>query len=181
MTLLAAAVVLQTALIPAWLPPVLRPDIALLIGVSVLAFAPREFALALLFGLGVSADLFGSARFGLLTLCYMVSAGLMLWVAWREFTRGDMLAPWIGGALATALAHILYIVLGRFAGLEVTFASGLPALTSLALAALVWGLPVAWLTGKWLALLGVVSAPVREKWQAEARIAAARRGKLLRA
>jgi hypothetical protein len=180
-TLMAAAVVLQTAVIPAWVPPVMRPDITLLIGITALAFTPREFALVLIFGLGIEADLFGSARFGLLTLCYLLSAGIVLWAAWRELTRGDLLAPWIAGVLATALAHSLYIVIGRLCGLDLTFAAGATTLTSLLLASLVWGLPVAWLAGKWMFMLGVLSPPVREKWIAEARIAAARRGKALRA
>jgi hypothetical protein len=180
-TLMAAAIVLQTAVIPAWLPPVMRPDVTLLIGIAALAFTPREFALVLIFGLGVEADLFGSGRFGLLTLCYLLSTGVLLWVAWRELTRGDMLAPWIGGIMATALAHTLYIVIGRFCGLELSFAAGFATLTSLVLAALVLGLPIAWLTGQWLYLWGVLSPPVREKWIADARTAAARRGKALRA
>ena len=57
---------------------VLRADLALLVGMTVLALSTREFGLTTLFVMGVQADLFGSARFGLLTLCYLLAAGVIL-------------------------------------------------------------------------------------------------------
>src|SRR4051812_22987480 len=94
---LIAAALLQTAIFPAVIPAILRPDIGLLIGICALAFGVREFGLIALFTLGLQADLFGSARLGLLTLCYLLAAGIILWAAWRELTRGDLLAAWVGG------------------------------------------------------------------------------------
>src|SRR5690242_13143870 len=114
-----AAVLLQTGIFPALMPAILRPDIGLLIGICTLAFGVREFGLIAIFSLGVQADLFGSARLGLLTLCYLLAAGLILWVAWRELTRGDLLAAWVGGIAATLLAHLLYIGIGKVCGYDV--------------------------------------------------------------
>ncbi|MFH0939152.1 MAG: hypothetical protein V1899_07725 [Planctomycetota bacterium] len=170
----------QTAVAPAFLPPVLRPDLSIMVGLVALALAPREAALILLFGLGVQADLFGSARFGLLTLSYLLAAGVILWCAWREFTRGDLLAAWIGVVAGTGLAHFFYLLFGRFFGLEIDWSSSATTLMSLTLAAAVWGLPCAYLCGKCMYRLGVVTPTVRERWNAEARIASARKGKTQR-
>lgn len=180
-SLVAAAVVLQLAVFPAFVPPLARPDVGLLLAMAALAFAPREFGLLCVFALGLQADLFGSACFGLLTLCYLLAAGLILWVAWRELTRGDLLAAWAGGVAGTALAHLLYILLGRLCGLEVRWGQALLTLLSLVLGACVWGLLCAWLCGRFMYRLHLLSAPVRERWVADERLAAARRGKVLRA
>jgi hypothetical protein len=177
----AAAAVLQMALIPAFLPPLLRPDVGMLIGMAALAFAPREFGLLCVFALGLQADLFGSARFGLLTLCYLLAAGLVLWAAWRELTRGDLLAAWVGGIVGTAIAHTLYLLLGRLCGVPVPWGTALLTLLTLVLAACVWGLLSAWACGRFMYRLHLFSPQVRERWAMEDRLAAARRGKVLRA
>jgi len=179
--LVAGAVVLQLAVFPAFVPALVRPDVGILMGMVALAFGPREFGLACVFALGLQADLFGSARFGLLTLCSLLSARLILWAAWRELTRGDLLAAWIGGIAGTGLTHLLYILLGRLCGLEVRWGqSGLTWLT-LMLGACFWGLPCAWVCGRLLYRLNLLSLPVREHWVADERLASARRGKVLRA
>jgi len=179
-TFFVAAMLLQTSLFPALIPPMLQPDIGLLMGLCALAFGVREFGLIAIFTMGIQADLFGSARFGLLTLCYLLAAGIILWAAWRELTRGDLLAAWIGGVAATALAHGLYIGIGRVCGYDVHWGQAFAKVLAWILASVVWGLPVAWLCGKWMYGLNLMSTPVRERWAAEARLAAARRGKVMR-
>ena len=179
--ILAATALLQIAVLPSILPAVLLPDLMLLVGITALAFAPREFALVLLFLLGVQADLFGSAKFGLLTLCYLLAAGTMLWAAWRELTTGDSLAACIGCIAGTLLAHTLYVGIGRFCGVDLPWGQGLAKVLSLVLASIVWSLPVGFFFGGFMYRLGVVALPVREKWAAEARLKAARRGKISRA
>jgi hypothetical protein len=178
--LLLSAVLLQLVVFPTFVPPVLRPDIGMMIGMAVLAYASREFALITIFMLGVQTDLFGSARFGLLTLCYLLAAGLILWIAWRELTRGDLLAAWGGGVAGTFIAHILYVALGRLCGLEIAWGQATATLFSLFIAGCVWGLPFAWVCGNFLYYMNELSPPVRERWAAEARLAAQRRGKVMR-
>ena len=180
-TLVVAVLIAQLALVPAFLPPVLRPDLGILVGVTVLAFGPREFGLIAIFSLGVQADLFGSAHFGVLTLAYLAAAGVILLVAWRELVRGDVLAPWIGGLAGTVLAHVFYVLFANFFGLHYVWGQVAASLSSLGIAAAVWGLPVAYLTGRWLAWTNCLSPAVRERWANEARLNAARRGKLKRA
>jgi len=178
--LVAAVVVGQLAIVPVMLPPVLRPDLGILIAVAVLAMGHRELGLAAFFAMGVQADLFGSARFGLLTVSYMLAAGVILLVAWREITRGDLLASWIGGITGTFLAHIFYILIGKLLHLEVIWGQAFAVLVSLMLAAFLWGLPLAVICGRWMYWTGTLSPAVRERWANEARIAAARKGKLAR-
>jgi hypothetical protein len=175
------AVLLQTAVIPAFVPAVVRPDAGILIAMTVLAFAPREFGLVCVFALGLQADLFGSARFGLLTMSYLLAAGLILWVAWRELNRGDLLAAWVTGIAGTVLAHGLYLLLGRICGLQVLWGKALLTLLCLTLSACVWGLLSAWMCGRVMYRLKLFSAPVRERWASDDRLAAARRNKVIRA
>ena len=172
-----AAIVLQIAILPAVLPPVLRPDVGLLIGLTVLALAPREFGLLTLFSMGLQGDLFGSGRFGLLTLCYLLAAGLVLLFAWRELTRGDILAAFAGGVAGTAVAHGLYCLLGRSLGLQPGAGSPLATYFSLILAAAVWGLPCAYVCGKFMYRLRLLALPIQSRWAAEARSASGRRRK----
>ncbi|HYF52371.1 MAG TPA: hypothetical protein VEJ63_23390 [Planctomycetota bacterium] len=178
--LILIAAVLQAAVFPGLLPPVLRPDACVLLGIAVLAFAPRETGLIAVFLLGIVADLFSSGRFGLLTVCYMLSSGIILWAAWRELTRGDVLGAWIGGLAATILAHALYIFIARRCGFELPIGQGFATTLSLVIAGAVWGLPLAYSCGRVMYSFGVVSPEVREKWAAQARLSAARRGKALR-
>jgi hypothetical protein len=177
LVLLSAAVVLQVAVLPALLPPVLRPDLGLLIGMAVLALAPREFGLITLFCMGAQADLFGSARFGLLTLCYLLAAGLILLIAWRELTRGDLLAALCGGLAGTAAAHVLYCLLGRLAGVETSWGGAAAQVFALLIAAAVWGLPCMYLCGKLMYRLRVLALPIQSRWAAAAREAEARKKK----
>ena len=176
--LIIAAVLFQTAIIPAVLPPVLRPDIGILIGVAILAFGERDFALISIFCLGLQADIFGSARFGLLTLCYLLAAGLILLVAWRELTRGDLVAAWFGGIAGTFVAHFLYVFIGRFCGLDLSWGQAFTTLRSLTISASIWGLPCAFVCGRFMARMNMLSSPVREKWAAASRHRQARRGKV---
>lgn len=176
--LVLTAVVLQIAVFPAFVPALVRPDAGMLVAMAVLAFAPREFGLIAVFALGLQADLFGSARFGLLTLSYLFAAGLILWAAWRELTRGDLLAAWMGGVAGTALAHALYVAIGRLCGMEILWGHALLRILSLVLGACVWGLFVAWACGHFMRWMGLFSAPVRERWDTEARMSAARRAKV---
>lgn len=180
LSFLVAAVLLQTAVFPALVPALFRPDVGLLIGICALAFGVREFGLIAIFTLGLQADLFGSARFGLLTLCYLLATGLILWAAWRELTRGDLLAAWVGGIAATALAHLMYIGIGRLCGYDVLWGQAFATLFALILGSILWGLPVAWACGKWLFNLNLMAPAVKERWAAELRLAAARRGKVMR-
>ena len=179
--LVVAVIIAQLAFVPAFLPPVLRPDLGILVGITILAFGPREFGLISIFCLGVQADLFGSAHFGVLTLAYLAAAGVILLVAWRELVRGDVLAPWIGGLAGTLLAHGFYVLFAKFFGLQFVWGQIVTSLTALALSAAVWGLPIAYLTGRWLAWTHCLSPAVRERWATDARLNAARRGKLKRA
>ena len=174
-----AAIVLQVAVFPAYIPPMLRPDFGILFGMIVLAFAPREFGLILLFAMGLQADLFGSQRFGLLTLSYLLAAGLILWFAWREFSRGDLISAWLGAVAGTALAHVSYILIGRICG-AVPAGSPWPEFISLLVAAGVWGLPAAWIIKRCMKHLGTVQPSVREAWLAADRSGSARRGKASR-
>jgi hypothetical protein len=169
MAIVAAVTFAQLALAPAFLPPVLRPDLGILMGLAALAFAPRDFAFILLFCLGLSADLFGSARFGLLTLSYLLAAGLLLACSWRELTRGDFIPVWLLSIAGTALAHLFYIIFGRIAGLQVHWGQALAIYFSLVLSACVWGLPCAYIGGHCLRGLGILTIPVRERWARETR------------
>jgi len=179
--LVVVAATLQAAVIPGLLPPVLRPDVCVLLAIAALAFAPRELGLMAVFTMGLVADLFSSGRFGLLTLSYMLAAGIILWTAWRELTHGDVLGAWIGGLAGTILAHTIYIFAARRCGIDLPVGQGFATILSLVIAGTVWGLPLAYFCGKTMYTLGVVSPEVREKWAKQARIAAARRGKTLRA
>ncbi|MGD0091408.1 MAG: hypothetical protein ABSE73_15935 [Planctomycetota bacterium] len=178
--LVAAAVVLQLAVLPAFVPELVRPDAGILLGMAALAFGPREFGLACVFALGVQADLFGSARFGLLTLCNLLAARLILWVAWRELTRGDLLAAWAGGIAGTFLTHLLYLLLGPLCGLQVRWGQAGLTLLALVLGACVWGLVCAWACGRFMYRLNLVSLPVREHMASDDRLSAARRAKVAR-
>jgi hypothetical protein len=179
--ILTGVVVMQTAAVPAYLPPVLRPDVGILAAIAVLAFGRREAALVFVFCAGFQADLFGSSRFGLLTLCYLFSSGIILLTAWRELTRGDVTAAWAGGLAGTVLAHTLYVVIGRMCGLSISSGHAAVHVASLVLAACLWGLPCAWLCGKWMRQMNVLSLQVRYKWIAAERLSAARRAKVMRA
>jgi rod shape-determining protein MreD len=179
--LLTAVVIAQLAFIPAFLPPVLQPDLGILVAFAVLAFGPREFGVIAVFCMGLQADLFGSARFGVLTLSYLLAAGVVLLAAWRELARGDVFAPWVGGVAGTFFAHAFYVLIAKLFGLQFAWSPVITSITSLLIAACIWGLPVAMICGRWLAWTSSLSPAVRERWTNEARFNAARKGKLKRA
>ena len=181
LVLFLATVVAQVVLFPAFVPPALRPDVGIVVAMAALAFAPREFGLVCVFALGLQADLFGSTRFGLLTLSYLLAAGFILWMAWRELTRGDLLAAWVGGIAGTAVAHFLYLCLARLSGMSICWGAALTTILWLSLAACVWGLLCAWACGRFMYRTGLLTPPVRERWLADERLAAARRRKVARA
>ncbi|HLX64724.1 MAG TPA: hypothetical protein VKX17_25865 [Planctomycetota bacterium] len=171
----AAAVVFQTALVPAFLPPVLRPDVCLLIGIAVLSFSTIEFGLSTIFLMGLSADLLGSGRFGLLTLCYLISAGAILLAAWRDLSRGDFGVPWIACVFGTALAHALYCLIGNLIGLGIPLPRATSEVLSLAIAACVWGLPVIYVVSRGMFRLHVMLPDVQARWTNEERMHGARK------
>lgn len=173
--LLIASLVLQAAVIPAFLPPVLRPDIGILIGIAVLSFGSREFGLSAVFLLGLNADVLGSARFGLLTLCGLLAAGAILLVAWRELNRGDFGLAFIACVAGTALTHGLYCALGNLIGSNVAFGRAVGETMSLIVAALVWGLPCIYMTGKLMYRLRVMSPEVQARWANDERMNEAHR------
>jgi hypothetical protein len=168
--LLAAAVVLQAAIVPAFLPPLVRPDVALLLGIAVVSFGTLEFGLTAMFVLGVSADLLGSGRLGLLTLCYVLTAGAILITAWRDLSRGDFGVPWIACVLGTALAHGLYCLLGNLIGLGLPWSRVAGDLLSLLIAACVWGLPAVYLVSRAMFRLRVMLPEVQARWANEERV-----------
>jgi hypothetical protein len=154
--LLPLAAVAQLALLPGWLPPVLRPDLGLLIGLAGLVFLPAEAALALLFALGVQADLLGGGRFGLLTLGYLSAAALMLSLQ-QELVRAGSLGAWLGAAAGTLVAHGAYVLLSPVCGAGVGASQALAALGGLLISAALFGVPVAWGCGRLWSLAGVLS------------------------
>jgi uncharacterized membrane protein len=178
--LMAGAVVFQLAVFPAFVPALVRPDVGILLSMAALAYGPREFGLICVFALGLQSDLFGSARFGLLTLCSLLGARMILFVAWRELTRGDLLTAWIGGIAGTGLVHLLYILLGRLCGLDLRWGQAGFTWLTLMLGACVWGLPCAWACGRLMYRLNLLALPVREQWLAAERLARARRRKVVR-
>lgn len=168
--LLAAALVLQAAIVPAFLPPVLRPDVALLIGIAVLSFGSMEFGLTAMFVMGASADLLGSGRFGLLTLCYLLTAGAILVTAWRELSRGDFGVPWIACVLGTAAAHGLYCALGNLIGLGLPWGRAMSDVLSLIIAACLWGFPAVYLVSRLMFRLRIMLPEVQARWANDERV-----------
>jgi hypothetical protein len=168
--LIAACLVLQAALIPAFLPPVLRPDVCIMIGIAVLSFGSREFGLTGIFLLGINADMVGSGRFGLLTLCYLIATGAVLMTFSRELNRSDFGLPCIAGISATALAHGLYCGIGSVLGLNIGLGRAASETLSLLVAAIVWGLPCVWLTGKLMFRLRVMAPEVQARWANDERM-----------
>lgn len=168
--LIAASLILQAALIPAFLPAVLRPDVCLMIGIALLSFGSREFGLTGIFLLGLNADMVGSGRFGLLTLCYLLAAGAVLLTFSRELNRSDFGLPCIAAISATALAHGLYCGIGSVLGLGIGLGRAAGETLSLFVAAIVWSLPCIWLTGKLMFHLRVMAPEVQARWANDERM-----------
>lgn len=168
--LVATCLVLQAALIPAFLPPVLRPDVCILVGLAALAFGSYDFGLTTVFLLGLSADLVASGRFGLLTLCYLLAAGGVLLTLARELNRSDFGLPCIAGIAATVLAHGLYCGFGSLLGLNIGLGHAAAEMASRFVAAIVWGLPCVYLTGKLMFRLRVMAPEVQARWANDERM-----------
>jgi hypothetical protein len=158
--LLPAAALGQLALLPGGLPCWLRPDVGLLIGVTGLVFLRRGPGLILFFALGVQADLVGGARFGLLTLGYLLAAATLL-SAERELGRTGSLGVWLASIAATAVAHGSYALLAPLAGVRMGSCDALGTVGQLTLAAALFGWPLAWFLGQAWAWTGVLSAEAR--------------------
>ena len=179
--LLICVVIAQLAIVPSLLPPVMRPDLGILTAMAILAMGQRQFGLVAVFAMGLQADLFGSPKFGMLTLAYLLAAGTILLVAWRELSRGDLLAAWLGGVAGTVLAHFYYVLIGRLCGYTFSWGQVVAVITGYAIAASILGIPCAMVTGRWLYWTRTLAPDVRERWVNEARLSAARKGRLHRA
>lgn len=173
--LVFTAIVLQSALIPAFVPKVLQPDLFLLAGMCAVAFGAAEFGFTALFALGIAADLIGTTRLGLSPLCYLLAAGAILRIFPRELTRGDMAAVWVGGIVATIPAHILLVALGAVFGQKLEWGVAAGKVASVAISACFWGLPVVYLTGSMMFKLRVMSPQVQARWMNDERTTEVRR------
>ena len=173
--LCGAGLALQFALLPAFAPRVLQPDLFVLMGLSALAFGSKEFGITALFIFGLAGELAGNGRVGLLPLCYLLSAAIILKLSQRELTRGDLLAAWVAGLGATLLAHVLYAPLAGLFGNKFEFGASAARLASLAVAACFWGLPVAYLTGSLMYKFQIMSPQVRARWSNNERTHEARK------
>lgn len=170
-----AGLALQSALIPAFAPRVLQPDLFVMMGLAALAFGSQEFGITALFFLGLAGDLAGAGRVGLLPLCYLVSAAFILKLSQRELTRGDLLAAWVAGLAATLLAHTLHAPLASLFGNKFELGAAAARIASLAVAACFWGLPVAYMTGSLMYKLQIMSPQVRARWSNNERTNEARK------
>jgi hypothetical protein len=165
--LLALAVlVFQTALLPRVVPAALQPDVGLWLAMPGLAYLRRPAALIFLFVLGLQGDLFGSERFGLLLLGYLLAAAALGGFE-QELARGGWRAAWVGTIVGTALAHGSYWLLSRLLGAG-TLSEGLMALGVRVALAAAFGGAAAWLLREIFAaadLLAPLPKLVRERSQ----------------
>ncbi|MEI6234090.1 MAG: hypothetical protein WCT04_13630 [Planctomycetota bacterium] len=168
--LVGAALVLQAVFVPAFLPPVLRPDVCFLIGMAVLAYGSSEMGWGALFVLGLTSDLVVSGRFGLLTLCYVLAAGAMMVVLARELSRSNFGLPCAAGVAGTVIAHGLYCAFGAFLGLNIGMGRAVGEVFSHAIAAIIWCLPCIFLTGKVMYHMRVMSPEVQARWANDERM-----------
>ncbi|MCW8131219.1 MAG: hypothetical protein KIS92_12795 [Planctomycetota bacterium] len=155
------ATVVQATFVPAALPEGWRPDAALLLGMAAFAFLPRHIALYFLFALGFLGELFGSARFGLLTFCYLLAAWTVLGFE-RDLARGGTLGAWLAGIAGTAVAHGAYALAGAALGILPGFGSALGAAFDRTLAAALFGLACAWLAGGLFTRMNLLSPEAAE-------------------
>lgn len=162
------AAALQAACLPGLLPAGWRPDAGLLLGLSAFVFLPRTAALGLLFALGMQADLFGSARFGLLTFCYMLAAWLVLGFD-RDLPRGGIVGAWLAALAGTAVAHFSYALIAAACGYAPGFGAACGAALNLLFAALLFGLPAAWAMQAYAAWMGLLTPEAAEQRAQRAR------------
>lgn len=148
--------VLQASFIPAVLPVGWRPDLGLLVALCSFAFLPRGAALYFLFALGVQADLFGSARFGMLTLCDLLTAWAVLGFD-RDLARGGTLGAWLAAVAGTAVAHGAYALFGAAFGMLPGFGAALSFAGERILTACIFGGAVAWIVSLYCAWMGLLS------------------------
>jgi hypothetical protein len=160
-TVWVAAGVAQAGPIPNLLPTLLRPDVCLLIGLAGVAYLRRETAIFFLLALGVQADLLGSARFGLLTLGYLL-AGAPLLALSRELVQAGARGAWLGMVSGTLIAHGTYVMLGFLCGVRVGLGDALGRLGSLTLAAALFGLAAVWVLARLWSWTGLISPEARE-------------------
>jgi hypothetical protein len=165
----AAAAIFHLTLAPL-LPPVLRPDAALLLGMAVLALGRPDFGFVALFALGLQADLFLSARMGALTLGYLLGGVAVRVVVGREFERGEIVLAWISTTAATAIAHVLYCGIALAFGIQIVFGDAVVLIASLSLAALLWGLPVILGVGEILYRLRLLAPEIQARWSNQRRL-----------
>lgn len=176
-----SAIVLQMGLAPAVLPSIVRPDLFLLIGLAALLMGPYEFGLACIFAMGLCADLFGSARFGMLTMSYLLTAGILVAGLGKESVRGDTLLGGLVAVIGTVLAHGIYILLSRLTDQPVPLPRAGAQLIGLAIAATVFCLPILYATGKLFFKTGMMTGAARDAWLQKERVAQARKRRTARA
>jgi hypothetical protein len=164
-----AAAVFHLTLAPL-LPPVLRPDAALLLAMAALALGRPDFGFVALFVLGLQADLFLSARMGALTLGYLLSGAAVRVVVGREFERGEIVLAWISVTAATAVAHLLYCGIVLALGSQIVFGEAFVLIASLALSALLWGLPALLGVGELLFRLHLLAPEIQARWTNQRRM-----------
>lgn len=121
-----------------FLAPWGRPDVSLLLALPALLFLPRRTAFWLLFVLGLSADAVGSGRLGLLTLSYLLAGGLLSGFEY-ELVRGGLWTAWLAAVIGTLVAHLSYLILGRWCGLGLEWFDGLLFVAQRGFAAALWG------------------------------------------
>lgn len=175
------SILLQFGIVPAIAPPIVRPDFCLLFALAALVMGPREFGLVCVFLLGFVADMFGSARFGLLTLSYLLAAGALMGLTGKDMVRGD---SWLGALVAiagTLLAHGAYVFISRLMGLDMPWTRAGAQMLGLGLGALLVSLPVMFLTGKLFFRIGMMDGAERETWLVRERALAAQRRRAVRA
>lgn len=176
MTLFAIlSVVLQFGVVPAVAPPLIRPDFCLIFALAALVMGPREFGLVCVFLLGFVADMFGSSRFGLLTLSYLISAGALMGLTGKDMVRGDPLLGALVAIAGTLLAHGAYILIGRTIGLDLSWARAGAQMLGLGLGGALVALPLMYLTGKLFFRMGMMDGAERETWLLRDRASAAQR------
>lgn len=175
------SVVLQFGVVPAVAPPLIRPDFCLIFALAALVMGPREFGLVCVFLLGFVADMFGSSRFGLLTLSYLLAAGTVMGITGKDMVRGDTLMGALLAIAGTLLAHGAYVLIGRTIGLDLPWTRAGAQLLGLAIGGALVAMPIMYITGKLFFRIGMMDGAERETWLVRERASAAQRRRAARA